>query len=132
MEPCEALSVSSTTASLVSFYAIITQVYIVCPRYPVHFLQSYPLRYTNSSLRHSVDYMVFHCIVSNVYTVFFLVEGQLKLLPPIRQDGRKSRKLYAAPNKLNPGILRSNSNVHSMNIIYIRTRLHGHSFKDWT
>ena len=27
------------------------------------------------------------------------MEGQLKLLPSIRQDGVKSRKLYAVPNK---------------------------------
>ena len=27
------------------------------------------------------------------------MEGQLELLPPIRQDGDKSRKLYAVPNK---------------------------------
>ena len=27
------------------------------------------------------------------------VEGKLELLPPILQDGRKSRKLYTVPNK---------------------------------
>ena len=29
----------------------------------------------------------------------FSVEGQLELLPPIRQDGDTPRKLYAVPNK---------------------------------
>ena len=33
-------------------------------------------------------------------------EGQLELLPPIRQDGDKSRKLHAVPNKqTKPGFL---------------------------
>ena len=33
------------------------------------------------------------------YILAVLVEGQLELLPPIRKDGRKSRKLYPVPNK---------------------------------